>query len=87
MTDLSTERRAELRANPFAIRSFEVQQLLDATELVADAEVREARDNLLGIAGVLYEKKCPDDAGALIEAAALLERQARHLAEMRRMKG
>ena len=88
------ERRAELRHSIAVGKAFgmkdggsnlvygiELEPLLDATEPVADAEVREAHDNLLGIAGVLYEKKCPDDAGALIEAAALIERLARQVAE------
>jgi len=93
MTDLPAERRTEYRRwaaenigaghGTMTVGCAELVALLDATEPVADAEVREAHDNLLGIAGVLYEKKCPDDAGALIEAAALLERQARQLADLR----
>jgi RecB family exonuclease len=80
MTDLPTpERRAELRGLPGrdTLTDAELTALLDATEPVGDAEAARAAQALHNAAFIVH------DNALYIEAAALIERQARELAEVR----
>jgi len=87
MTVVSDERRAELRAAAMRLKDtsgyillgpMEALALLDATEPVADAEVQ-SLVKYLGLAAA----ESSEHPFLLKQAAALLERQARQVADLR----